>query len=146
MLGVACPYTYKPHRKWQQIVDKSTVYMKSRWAGLLVVLAIYSLRVYLAAGWYIVTYGLGIYLLNLFIAFLSPKVSPLLAAWGLCPATIRERKASNHSACAHLTSSSLRGFEQVDAETDDPILPTKTAGDEFKPMERKVGEFEFWYV
>lgn len=84
-------------------MDKSTVYMKSRWAGLLVVLAIYSLRVYLAAGWYIVTYGLGIYLLNLFIAFLSPKVSPLLAVWGLCPATIRERKASNHPACAHLT-------------------------------------------
>lgn len=27
-------------------------------------------------GWYIVTYALGIYHLNLFIAFLSPKVDP----------------------------------------------------------------------
>jgi hypothetical protein len=27
-------------------------------------------------GWYIVTYALGIYLLNLFISFLSPKVDP----------------------------------------------------------------------
>lgn len=29
-------------------------------------------------GWYIVTYALGIYHLNLFIAFLSPKVDPSL--------------------------------------------------------------------
>ena len=27
-------------------------------------------------GWYIVTYALAIYLLNLFIAFLSPKFDP----------------------------------------------------------------------
>lgn len=29
-------------------------------------------------GWYIVTYGLGIYHLNLFIAFLSPKIDPAM--------------------------------------------------------------------
>ena len=29
-------------------------------------------------GWYIVTYALGIYLLNLFIAFLTPKIDPAL--------------------------------------------------------------------
>ena len=29
-------------------------------------------------GWYIITYGLGIYLLNLFIAFLTPKVNPTI--------------------------------------------------------------------
>ena len=29
-------------------------------------------------GWYIVTYALGIYLLNLFIAFLTPKTDPAL--------------------------------------------------------------------
>jgi len=32
-------------------------------------------------GWYIVTYALGIYLLNLFIAFLSPKVDPAFAQY-----------------------------------------------------------------
>ncbi|XP_011933909.1 PREDICTED: protein RER1 isoform X1 [Cercocebus atys] len=32
----------------------------------------------LGQGWYIVTYALGIYHLNLFIAFLSPKVDPSL--------------------------------------------------------------------
>lgn len=29
-------------------------------------------------GWYIVTYALGIYILNLLIAFLSPKIDPAL--------------------------------------------------------------------
>lgn len=33
-------------------------------------------------GWYIVTYALGIYHLNLFIAFLSPKVDPSLLEEG----------------------------------------------------------------
>ncbi|CAE1269976.1 Protein RER1,Protein RER1A,Protein RER1 homolog,Protein RER1C,Protein rer1,Protein RER1D,Protein RER1B [Acanthosepion pharaonis] len=34
--------------------------------------------VYLLQGWYIVTYALGIYLLNLFIAFLTPKIDPAI--------------------------------------------------------------------
>lgn len=38
--------------------------------------ALYLLRVYFLQGWYIVTYALGIYLLNLFIAFLTPKIDP----------------------------------------------------------------------
>ncbi|VEN43360.1 unnamed protein product, partial [Callosobruchus maculatus] len=29
-------------------------------------------------GWYIVTYALGIYHLNLFIAFLTPKIDPAM--------------------------------------------------------------------
>lgn len=37
---------------------------------------IYALRVYLVNGWYIVTYGLGIFLLNNLIGFLSPQVDP----------------------------------------------------------------------
>jgi len=36
--------------------------------------------VYFAQGWYIVTYALGIYLLNLFLAFLQPKFDPSLEA------------------------------------------------------------------
>lgn len=34
--------------------------------------------IYLFQGWYIVTYALGIYLLNLFIAFLTPQIDPAL--------------------------------------------------------------------
>jgi len=33
-------------------------------------------------GWYIVTYALGIYHLNLFIAFLTPKIDPALEELG----------------------------------------------------------------
>ncbi|PVD36716.1 hypothetical protein C0Q70_03702 [Pomacea canaliculata] len=32
----------------------------------------------ISEGWYIVTYALGIYLLNLFIAFLTPKIDPAM--------------------------------------------------------------------
>merc|ERR1712178_634822 len=38
--------------------------------------ALYVVRVYLLNGWYIITYGLGIYLLNLLIGFLSPQIDP----------------------------------------------------------------------
>ena len=39
-------------------------------------IALYAIRVYLVNGWFIVTYGLGIFLLNNFIGFLSPQVDP----------------------------------------------------------------------
>jgi hypothetical protein len=38
----------------------------------------YVLRVYLIRGFHIISYGLGIYLLNLFIGFLSPLVREYL--------------------------------------------------------------------
>ena len=34
-------------------------------------------RIILGQGWYLITYGLGIYILNLFLAFLTPKVDPV---------------------------------------------------------------------
>ena len=37
---------------------------------------IYTARVFALKGFYIVTYGLGIYMLNLLIGFLSPQVDP----------------------------------------------------------------------
>jgi len=43
-----------------------------RWIFLGTLIFGYALRVYLLQGFYIVTYGLGIFLLNLFIGFLSP--------------------------------------------------------------------------
>ena len=135
----------------QILLDKSTVYIRARWAILAGILCLYAvspardrarnfgrpapnalrilsaphpersaflhapllirsassarqLRVYLVNGWYIVTYGLGIYLLNLFIGFLSP---------------------------------------QIDPETDGLLLPQKNA-EEFRPFSRRVPEFKFW--
>lgn len=61
-------------RKWQQILDRSTVHTGLRWLVFAGLMALYALRVFLLNGWFIVTYGLGIYLLNNFIGFLSPQV------------------------------------------------------------------------
>ncbi|XP_035761526.1 protein RER1 isoform X2 [Neolamprologus brichardi] len=63
---------------YQSWLDKSTPFYAMRWAGTLLLTLVYMIRVYLLQGWYIVTYALGIYHLNLFIAFLSPKVDPSL--------------------------------------------------------------------
>lgn len=63
-------------RKWQQLLDKSTVHLVPRWIFFTVLMTLYLVRMYFANGWFIVTYGLGIYLLNLFIGFLSPQLDP----------------------------------------------------------------------
>lgn len=65
-------------RTFQYYLDRSTPHMVQRWLGTLAVAAIYMLRVYYVQGFYIVSYGLGIYILNLLIGFLSPKIDPEL--------------------------------------------------------------------
>ena len=47
--------------------------VKYRWAGLCGLLALFFLRIVYGEGWYVVCYGLSIYLLNQFLAFLTPK-------------------------------------------------------------------------
>ena len=59
-------------------------------------------------GWYIVTYALAIYHLNLLLAFLTPKIDPAYA----------EFEAA-----------------EAEAEGDDMALPT-TKNDEFRPFIR----------
>lgn len=67
-------------RAFQYYLDKSTPHTVHRWLGTLAVAMIYVLRVYYVQGFYIISYGLGIYILNLLIGFLSPKVDPELEA------------------------------------------------------------------
>jgi hypothetical protein len=63
-------------RAVQYWLDKSTIYPLQRWLAFLGVLSIFFLRIYLVQGYFIVAYGLGIFLLNNFIAFLSPLEDP----------------------------------------------------------------------
>ncbi|KAJ6803340.1 protein RER1B-like [Iris pallida] len=63
-------------RHFQHFLDRSTPHPVGRWLGTLAIASIYALRCYLIQGFYIVSYGLGIYLLNLLIGFLSPVVDP----------------------------------------------------------------------
>ena len=43
---------------------------------------VFTYKFFSLQGWYIVTYALGIYHLNLFIAFLTPKIDPALEELG----------------------------------------------------------------
>jgi hypothetical protein len=61
--------------KWQYVMDRLSPKVTLRWGIFFVFLFLYLVRVYFAEGWYIVSYGYGIYLLNQLIGFLSPQVS-----------------------------------------------------------------------
>jgi len=56
----------------RQYMDPLAPYAAIRWGFFFALGLCYCIRVYLLQGYYIVTYGLGIFLLNLFIGFLTP--------------------------------------------------------------------------
>jgi len=64
---------------YQSYLDKWTPHPISRWIFTFLLITIFLARVLISKGWYIVTYALGIYHLNLFIAFLSPKIDPAMS-------------------------------------------------------------------
>jgi len=80
-------------RAFQYWLDKSTIHLMPRWCGFAFLLALFFLRVYLVDGYFIVAYGLGIFLLNNFIAFLSPMEDPTDSDDGLSlPTSAKEGK------------------------------------------------------
>ncbi len=63
-------------QRLQHYLDKSSPHVSARWGALAGVMLLYALRVFLIKGFYIVTYGLGIYNLNLLLGFLTPQFDP----------------------------------------------------------------------
>ncbi|CAL56905.1 Retrieval of early ER protein Rer1 [Ostreococcus tauri] len=63
-------------RRVQTILDRSVPFIAQRWSFYAFVAFVYAVRAYFLKGYYIVTYGLGIYNLNLLIGFLSPQRDP----------------------------------------------------------------------
>jgi hypothetical protein len=63
----------KVNQQLQVFLDRATPHSKGRWGGAAALCLLYIVRVYYVQGFYIITYALGIYLLHLFIGFLSPK-------------------------------------------------------------------------
>ncbi|KAL7727595.1 hypothetical protein ACLKA6_014944 [Drosophila palustris] len=61
---------------YQSTLDRSTPHTRMRWVFAGFLLFLFVLRIFIYQGWYIVCYALGIYHLNLFIAFLTPKIDP----------------------------------------------------------------------
>ena len=127
-------------RRYRHTLDRTVTYTLYRWLALGLLLALYGMRVWYAQGWYIVTYSLGIYLLNLFIGFISPQVRVHLgAARRFRPSFCPPPKINKHPPPPTPTPPP----PQMDPETDGPVLPTK-ASEEYKPFTRKVPEFKFW--
>ncbi|KAI0127786.1 retrieval of early ER protein Rer1 [Xylariales sp. AK1849] len=110
--------TSKLQRQYQALLDKSTPFVMYRWIGTGALLLVFFLRIFVAQGWYIVAYALGIYLLNLFLAFLQPKFDPSTEA---------------------LDS----GMDMEDGSAGG--LPTKQ-DEEFRPFIRRLPEFKFWHA
>jgi hypothetical protein len=86
--------------KYQYLMDKSSPLVLYRWIGMAVSMALYMARVYYINGFFIVTYGLGIYLLNQLIGFISPQVRLFL-----CTGDVRD--AHLHWRCQGCSFSSL---------------------------------------
>lgn len=63
-------------RLYQNLLDTVTPHLIFRWVATCIIFLLYVLRVYYLAGFYIISYALGIYLLNLLIGFLSPQIDP----------------------------------------------------------------------
>lgn len=63
---------------YQGVVDRTVPWRKARWFFAFLLLMGFMARIIIAQGWYIITYALGIYHLNLFIAFLTPKIDPAM--------------------------------------------------------------------
>jgi len=65
-------------QRYQKFLDDTVPHLAGRWISTVILIFVYLVRVFYLQGWYIVTYALGIYHLNLFIAFLSPRIDPAL--------------------------------------------------------------------
>ena len=136
------------HRSYDVLVP----HVLPRWLGFLALLALYGLRVWLLQGWYIVTYALGIFLLNNLIGFITPQVRgagngarPFACRWGAprrLPRPLRTPRSLFYRAHPHFFFST--SFSQVDPESEGATLPRHT-GDDSKPsFTPKMGEFKFW--
>lgn len=101
---------------YQKLLDQLVPFTVRRWSAFGTLLTIFLLRIIVTQGWYIICYALGIYLLSLFLAFLTPKFDPSL-----------EQEARSESL-----------EEGVPEET-------QQEDEEFRPFIRRLPEFKFWY-
>jgi len=59
--------------RYQGLLDKATPFSNYRWYFTAFISLVYVIRVWLLQGFFVVSYGLGIYILNLLIPFISPQ-------------------------------------------------------------------------
>ncbi|GAA6059100.1 hypothetical protein JCM10212_002071 [Sporobolomyces blumeae] len=108
------------NRTFQALLDRTTPFTLRRWGATAALFGLFVIRILWIQAFYIIAYGLGIYLLNLFLAFIQPKFDPALAA----------------------------DLAETEAEEAEPGLPTSQSelkDGEFRPFIRRLPEFKFWY-
>lgn len=66
-------YINRTKTLYQFYLDRAVPHVKERWAGLGIFLLLFLSRIVLSQGWYVICYALGIFLLNQFLGFLTPK-------------------------------------------------------------------------
>ena len=72
------PLVASLRQRQRRLLDASTPQVGRRWGALAALVLAYALRVWSLQGFYIVTYALGIYNLNLLLGFLTPQIDPEL--------------------------------------------------------------------
>jgi hypothetical protein len=68
-------------RYWRTL-DPTVPHTLYRWVAFGGMFLLYFLRVWVLQGFYVVTYALGIHILNLFIGFITPQVRIWISPWG----------------------------------------------------------------
>jgi len=102
---------------YQLYLDKSVPMVKERWLAELGLVVVFFLRVIFGQGWYVQCYALAIFMLNMFLGFLSPRFDPDL-------------------------NDDMRSDEQEAGLGHS----SKSQDDEFRPFVRRLPEFRFWYL
>lgn len=124
------------NRRVHALVDSTAPFPLQRWGGTGALLFIFMLRIVLAHGWYIVCYALFIYLLNLFLAFLTPKFDPAFET-DLAAQDVEEGEPGLPTSSGAKRGGGLMSgvFSGAQAQEDQ---------DEFRPFIRRLPEFKFW--
>ncbi|KAI3630872.1 hypothetical protein MIR68_012307 [Amoeboaphelidium protococcarum] len=115
-------------------IDRTVPHVLERWLFFLAILLLFIVRILMLHQFYLVTYTLGIYLLNLFLAFIQPKFDP-----------------SVKNDPSGLGNDATSNGDDGDLASPLPTINTNTGGggggigEEFRPFIRKLPEFKFWY-
>lgn len=107
-------YRHKIEVQYRLFLDYVTPHIIPRWIAAYLLMLIFMGRIVWAEGWYIVCYTWAIFLLNMFLKFLTPKFDPSI-----------EQDIENDNIES--------GVGKMD-ENDE----------EFKPFIRRLPEFKFW--
>ncbi|KAH7102231.1 retrieval of early ER protein Rer1 [Auriculariales sp. MPI-PUGE-AT-0066] len=111
-------------RRYQAMIDSTAPLMRERWMGTAFLVAVFVLRIVLAQGWYIICYAHAIYVLNLLLAFLSPKFDPSLEA--------------------DLAADDMEEGGTTPEVDRDRLGLGGNKDDEFRPFIRRLPEWQFW--